>query len=231
MSIQVTVRGERDGPVLVLGGDVPAETETLADTLRHYLDAHASFFRGASITLDVGERILSAEALAALVTVAEQFGLRVEALRSRDPETRAAALSLGLRTPFSPEEVTPLSAAVPEGAQPALVVRRTVRSGQSIRFPGTVVVFGDVNPGGEIIAAGDVFVWGRLRGVVHAGASGDESAVVCALELSPTQLRIGSHIARPPEEPRKRRVWFWRPVRQPEMARVQNGTIVVENAL
>ncbi|MBS3784235.1 MAG: septum site-determining protein MinC, partial [Anaerolineae bacterium] len=72
--------------------------------------------------------------------------------------------------------------------------------------------------GAEVVAGGDIVVWGRVRGLIHAGALGDEDAVICALELSPTQLRIGSHIARSPEErPRQ-------PV--PETASVRNGQIV-----
>ena len=51
----------------------------------------------------------------------------------------------------------------------------------------------------EIIAGGNVLVWGRLRGTVHAGALGDRKAVICALELAPTQLRIADLIARAPE--------------------------------
>ncbi len=61
---------------------------------------------------------------------------------------------------------------------------------------------GDVNPGAEIIAAGSVVVWGRLRGLVHAGALGDVEAVICALELNPTQLRIADAIAIAPDERR-----------------------------
>jgi len=64
-----------------------------------------------------------------------------------------------------------------------------------------------------------VVVWGRLRGVVHAGAGGDAEAVVCALDLSPTQLRIANHIATSPArkgEPK------------PEMARIRDGQIVAE---
>ena len=85
-----------------------------------------------------------------------------------------------------------------EGSE-GLLVRRTVRSGQVVRHPGHVVVIGDVNAGAEIVAGGDVVVWGKLRGVVHAGAMGDEEAVVCALWMAPIQLRIGKHVARPPE--------------------------------
>ncbi|MBM3135370.1 MAG: septum site-determining protein MinC, partial [Chloroflexi bacterium] len=59
-----------------------------------------------------------------------------------------------------------------------------------------------------------------LRGVAHAGALGDEAAVVCALHLAPTQLRIAGRVARPPEESR--------PTVAPEIARVRGNKIVVE---
>ncbi|MGQ0600150.1 MAG: septum site-determining protein MinC, partial [Anaerolineales bacterium] len=84
---------------------------------------------------------------------------------------------------------------------------------------GNVVVLGDVNPGAEIVASGDVIVWGRLRGVVHAGAEGDAGAVVCALDLAPTQLRIAGYIAvSPPQKGQP----------HPEMARVKDGQIMAE---
>ena len=102
-----------------------------------------------------------------------------------------------------------------------ILVRRTLRSGQVVQHPGHVVVIGDVNPGAEIIAGGDVVVWGKLRGIVHAGAIGDDGAVVCALSLAPLQLRIGSHIARAPEGREDL-------PQRPEMASVQDGEIVAE---
>jgi septum site-determining protein MinC len=82
-----------------------------------------------------------------------------------------------------------------------------------------VVILGDVNPGAEIIAGGNVVVWGRMRGVVHAGAAGDESAVVCALDLAPTQLRIASHIGVSPDRSGPPR---------PEMAHVREGRLIAE---
>ncbi len=103
----------------------------------------------------------------------------------------------------------------------AAMVRRTIRSGQRIRYPGHVVVYGDVNPGGEIIAGGDVIVWGKLHGLVHAGATGDDRAIVGALLLAAMQLRIGNHIARAPDQ----RMQKGRGV---EIARVRNGRIVIE---
>ena len=102
-----------------------------------------------------------------------------------------------------------------------VLVRRTLRSGQVVQHPGHVIVIGDVNPGAEIIAGGDVVVWGKLRGIVHAGAIGDDEAVVCALSLAPLQLRIGNHIARTPEGREGL-------TERPEMASVQDGEIVAE---
>jgi len=76
----------------------------------------------------------------------------------------------------------------------------TVRSGQLIDFKGNVVVIGDVNPGGVIEAAGNVIVMGTLRGIVHAGCDGNREAVVVAMNLQPTQLRIADLITRAPDD-------------------------------
>src|SRR6202011_2684688 len=96
-----------------------------------------------------------------------------------------------------------------------LFLRRTVRSGQAIHHASNVVVLGDVNPGAEIVAGGDIIVWGVLRGMVHAGYPENEQALLCALCLSPVQLRIAHLLSRPPEgyeaQPR------------PEVAAIRNG--------
>ncbi|WP_227767853.1 septum site-determining protein MinC [Zhaonella formicivorans] len=102
-----------------------------------------------------------------------------------------------------------------------ILIQRTIRSGQSIRYPGNVVVMGDVNPGGEIVAGGNIIVMGHLRGVAHAGATGSEKAVVAAFRLQPTQLRIANHITRAPDGEEIK-------PDQPEIARIQNGVVVIE---
>lgn len=82
-----------------------------------------------------------------------------------------------------------------------LYLETTLRSGVEIRHPGTVIVLGDVNPGSSIIADGDIIVWGRLRGFVHAGARGKRECLIMALQMEPTQLRIADSVARAPENP------------------------------
>lgn len=86
-------------------------------------------------------------------------------------------------------------AALPEGGRRTVSVHRSLRSGAIVRFPGDIVVFGDVNPGAELVADGDIVVLGALRGSAHAGAHGDESATVMAFSLKPTILRIAQRQA------------------------------------
>ena len=103
-----------------------------------------------------------------------------------------------------------------------ILIKRTIRSGQRIKYPTNIVILGDVNPGAEVIAAGDIVVLGKLRGVVHAGAGGLKDAEVVALLLDPTQLRIADLISRPPEQEVDQKGIF------PEKAFVKDSSIFVE---
>lgn len=103
--------------------------------------------------------------------------------------------------------------------------RGTVRSGQMVNYEGNLVVIGDVNPGGELVATGNVMVMGSLRGMVHAGADGNKEAVVVALNLQPTQLRIADVITRPPDEKNSRNNFI------PEIAFVKDDTVYIERFL
>ena len=98
----------------------------------------------------------------------------------------------------------------------------TLRSGDHLQSDRDVLLYGDVNPGARISAAGHVLVWGRLRGIAHAGRDGDPSARIIALQLRPLQLRIGDVVARGPEDqPQEGLV---------EQARLEGGEIVIEAA-
>ncbi|HRJ40582.1 MAG TPA: septum site-determining protein MinC, partial [Caldilineaceae bacterium] len=136
-----------------------------------------------------------------------------------------------------PDEPPPVSEGESDGAAqevilaPPYIYHGTLRSGQVFRHAGTVMIIGDVNPGAEVISGGDIFVWGRLRGIVHAGAMGNERALVCAIDFEPIQLRIAGYIAMSPKavsnEPGR---WFWKRdvVEKPEVARVMGKQIVVD---
>lgn len=82
---------------------------------------------------------------------------------------------------------------------PTLYIQRTLRSGQSISSDGNIVIIGDVNPGSEVIAKGDITVWGILAGIAHAGSDGNKFAKIRALKMNAIQLRIADNFARRPD--------------------------------
>jgi septum site-determining protein MinC len=241
---RINIRGTSDGVVVNIGA---GDWNSLVAELTARLEQAASFFKGGRVALYIGPRQLSQDEVAHLGALFQQHAMSLWAVVGDSEETRQVVAALGLETELAvprpsvragPGRVpgaTQVGAAqvqLPRLADEAggeelpaeggaVLVRRTLRSGQTVRHTGHVVVIGDVNPGAEIIAGGDVVVWGRLRGTVHAGAGGDDDAVVCALALTPTQLRIGSHIARSPGGEPGRHIL-------PEVASVQGDQIVAK---
>ena len=99
----------------------------------------------------------------------------------------------------------------------------TLRSGQKLFSEGHLIVQGDVNPGAELKALGNIVVLGTLKGIVHAGAGGDRSASVSAIVLSPTQIRIADVITRAPDEQLSPSA--------PEIAYIMEDRIYIENII
>ncbi len=221
---EVSIKGTGEGLLVTLGrGEWPNALAGLAERLAESSTffARGVDFGGAWVTLNLGDRVLGVEELREAAELLAERGLEVEAVLTTSPDTRRAAEQLGWQARQPGERRTAPRRSM-EDVSHGILVRRTLRSGQAIQHPGHVVILGDVNPGAQVVAGGDVVVWGRLRGVVHAGAGGDDGALVCALELVPIQLRIGDHIARAPDEE-------GREPPGPEVARVREGRIVVES--
>jgi len=219
MPSKVEIKGFRDGLLATLGqGEWPELTQALISQV----EAKGDFFRGARLAIDVGNHALHAAELSSLSDTLSRHDLNLWAVISNSPLTEQNALALGLTTQLvkpRPEPENYLPETTYHDGEQAIVVQRTLRSGFKLEFPGHIIVIGDVNPGAEIVAVGSVIVWGRLRGVVHAGAEGNESAVISALDLSPTQLRIAGQVAITPKRRGKP---------QPETARLQDGQVIAE---
>ena len=188
----ITLKGGRTGLRLQLD-ELAAWHDVLA-ALKTQLEQGANFFNGAQAVVDVGERALDEEQLGELLTLIQEHGLKPESLASTARESRDAARSAGVAA----RPLLRSNAEADERGGETLFHARTVRSGQLIRHQGHVTIVGDVNAGGEVIAGGSVVIWGRVRGIVHAGALGDRTSIICALELKPTQLRIADLIALEP---------------------------------
>jgi septum site-determining protein MinC len=103
-----------------------------------------------------------------------------------------------------------------------LYVEANLRSGQLIRYPGNVFILGDVNPSAEIIAAGDVIVWGTLRGIVHAGADGDTEAKIIAMRIESGQIRIAAKMLAINKATSKKSTLII-----PEMVKIESGEIKI----
>jgi septum site-determining protein MinC len=215
----VSIKGGKEGLRVQL--DEQADWQAVLRALQTHLEQSSTFFAGARLQIDIGDRSLDEPQLTEILELMAHHGIQPEALAATTRESRNAARAAGLRARVGIPQEAGAPPALSEGE--AILISRTVRSGQIVRHQGHVTLVGDVNPGAEIIAGGSVVVWGRLRGLVHAGALGDANALICALELRPTQLRIGNLIARTPEETERR-------TPLPEVARIDHDQerIVVE---
>lgn len=162
--------------------------------LRRYLTETKERFRGGKIALNLGNRLLAIQEIEHLKTLLkEEFDLSLvglwcgqnllTALLEERPD-----LNVAFKQPVETDKKT--------GSidQETLLIRGTCRSGTTIYNSGNVVVIGDVNPGAEITARGDILVFGRLKGIAHAGLDRDDNATVIALSLEADQIRIGPYI-------------------------------------
>ena len=213
----VQIKGLRDGLLVSLHD---ASWEDQQSALLMQMDQQPSFFQGARLALDVGPQVLHVNEMVELRDRLSERNVVLWAIVSESPITEQTAQLLGLATRISkprPEE-TRFASKDPDD-ETALFINKTIRSGARIEFPGHVVILGDVNPGAEIVAEGNIIIWGRLRGAVHAGSKGDENAKVCALDFAPMQLKIveeSVNVKKKKENP------------GPEMAFIRDERVVIE---
>jgi septum site-determining protein MinC len=204
----IVFKGYRSGLILVIPEEGPL-TVYLRE-LEEHLNKAQSFFKGAKVSVQTGGRGLGDEERAVLSKLLTGHGLVVQQfLETADPGVAKNSARKGKSV--ATQEFTA-----------TITVKKTVRSGQKVQFEGNLLIIGDVNPGAEVIASGDIVVLGKLRGIAHAGAGGDESAQIFALQLTPVQIRIAGLFTRDAEK------GFKNKNNGPEMARIKDNMIVVE---
>lgn len=192
----VTIKGTKDGITIIMERD--SDFEIARKVIYEKLKSGGKFFAGGKACIKMKNGSLSSEEYQKLRQLFMDFGMSLQ------------------------EATSPKTLVFPKpNRNRVLLLKRTVRSGQKISYKGTIVILGDVNPGSEIIATGDILVMGTIRGVAHAGAKGDTSAMVAAYRLKPTQLRIAGVISRPPEDKEEA-------PQAPEIARLKDDVIVIE---
>lgn len=221
----VTFKGTVNGLTIILKQE--ASFEEVVESMRIKVNSAGKFFRGSKLAVKYKGRVLSEQEKSELHSLlVKESGAQILSFDEDVPETSHKGLK---STPSNTNERNNqikkymFFKGIDEGQ--TKFYRGTVRSGQLITYDGNVVVLGDVNPGGVIEATGNVIVMGLLRGVVHAGSDGNKEAIVAALGLNPTQLRIGDIITRSPDE----KGGFANLT--PEMAYIKDDMLLVERFL
>lgn len=207
---RVRFSGTEYGLLMRLEWDVPLPQ--LLVELEEHLQQSPTFFAGAQVFLDVHHRPILRQDMEQIAVVLSRYEVTLQGVV---PTLEGAERHPGATIPAA---VTP---PLVEAKQLLHVEHRTVRSGDKIASEGNVIIVGDVNPGAEVIAGHNIFVWGSLKGSAYAGVPDHEDAIIAALHLTPIQLRIAGYIARAPEA-RSAAGGV------PELARVDQQVIVVE---
>lgn len=230
--LAINIKGRADGVSIEIG---KGNWEILVDALHQRLTHSGTFFRGGNVALDLADRTLTEPDLRAVCDVLVTHGMKPALVRTSSDRTFQSALMIGMASTLETKEghaVETIQAA--NSNQEAIqhyVYRGALRSGQVLKRRSHVLIIGDVNPGSEVIATGDILVWGRLRGAAHAGAEGDVRAVVAAFDIDPVQLRIADAVALGSGAQSENGYrWFWsrNSEKRPEIARLVNGQIIVE---
>ncbi len=208
----VRVKADRNGLTLV--PDPAASFEAILAVMEERLEQSRDFFQETHMVLDLRTRPMRTDEIASLCQkMFEKSKVKVTEVRLSDD------LSFSVEGEM-PKSLAPKQDSFQrEGCAP-VIVRNTCRSGVRIVSPSDCVVLGDVNPGAEIIAEGDVVVFGVLRGLAHAGAGGDHTARIWALSIQPNQIRIADLVAVPPRGEKSAPIRF-------EVAQIQNDVIEV----
>ncbi|HHV98279.1 MAG TPA: septum site-determining protein MinC [Clostridiaceae bacterium] len=218
----ITFKATANGLILIMKEE--EDFEAVIEQISKKLSAAGKFFKGASLDVKYRGKVLNEEQEQQIIELMEnKTGAKVKSLQqdTTEPEQLEVEQADNLTGMHKIKKF--FFTGINEGI--TKFYRGTVRSGQLISFDGNVIVIGDVNPGGEIEATGNIIVMGSLRGIVHAGADGNKEAIVAALNLQPTQLRIANIITRCPDEEETRNVLV------PELAFVKDDMVYIERFL
>ncbi len=209
----VQVKADRNGFTLV--PEPAASFEAIVAFMNERLEQSQDFFHETDMVLDLRSRPMGTDEILALYEkLFEKSKIKVVEVRLSDN------LSFSLEGDVRKSRPACQPADRERENRAAVIVRNTCRSGVRIVSPSDCVILGDVNPGAEIIAEGDVVVFGALRGLAHAGAAGERNARIWALSIQPNQIRIADLVAVPPGGAKPAPGRF-------EVAEIQNDVIQV----
>ena len=197
----IVIKGNKDGVNAIINMDKFKDFNEMLEALIEKLSKGKMFYQGATVKITTDLKCMSSREFTKLKDILfDQF--MIKDCIMEDKEEISSKVFNGInegRTKF---------------------LRRTIRSGEVVNYPGNIVIVGDVNSGSQIFAGGNIIVLGALRGTVFAGNGGNSKAIVAAFYLQPEILQIANLMTRAPEESDK--------PKYPEVAKVKGNTILVE---
>lgn len=199
------------GNRLWLTVDPQSPAEIIESELHTLFDPMRSFVRGGRVVLDLGEGHCNG-ALFDRITQYLKTSFKLDDIKA------PPAGNDRQQDYFSKKEVRPN--VIPKNSDNTMVMAGRVRSGQTVKARKHLIIMGDVNPGSEITAGGDIVVLGSLCGTAVAGYPSNAAAIIMALDFRPIQIKIGPIVAAglPPSDSKL-----------PEFAHVEAGVIIVED--
>lgn len=208
MHSSVVIKGNKSGMTVYLDPEIPFE-QLLEDIARKFHES-AKFWGSVQMALTLEGRELTAEEEVQIVNViTDNSDVEILCLLDTDAK-RIERCERALN-----EKLMELSSSTGQ------FYRGSIKRGDTLESESSIVVIGDVNHGGKVIAKGNIIVLGELKGSAHAGAAGNQNAVVVAIEMAPVHLKIAD-FTRPFSEKGKRLG------KNPMMACIENDTICIK---
>lgn len=193
----VVLKLYKEGMVVFLNGELPFEE--IKELVAEKFSKSESFFRGLTLRVGFKGSKLSEEQYDELINTVSEV-LDCKAVLWENPQPVEAEEEKNPEEVLSGEQLADKAFRLNAEDEYTKFYTKTIRSGQLLESEGNIVVIGDVNPGAELVSTGNIVVMGAVKGTVHAGAKGNRDAIVTALNLSPTQLRIADVITRSPDD-------------------------------
>ncbi|MGB9678705.1 MAG: septum site-determining protein MinC [Thermoanaerobacteraceae bacterium] len=201
----IKIQGTKDGLVIVF--DEAADIKLIEEKIVNRIEKSARFFEGAIMTVKVKSLNVTEKELKELKDfILDKYGVEVQIKKIQERH---------LKNVTNENEIF-------DGLEEGITkfYKGTIRSGQILKYYGNLIIVGDVNPGGIVQASGNIVVVGTLRGIAHAGFTGNLNAFITASSLRAMQLRIGNIISRSPDKDDE--------IEYPEIAFVKKGKIIVK---
>ncbi len=215
MSQPVILKSNRYGINLILDADMPFDQ--LKEAILEKFRESEKFFKNAKIAISFEGRRLSQE---------EEFSILDMITKNTSIQVICIVDQNEMREQMYKEKIESYYQDVADNT--GEFYKGTLRSGQVLKCDTSIVIIGDVNPGAKIIAKGNIVILGSLKGNAYAGAAGDESCFVTALDMDPVQIKIGNVIGRSADRGPWEAIRNRRRTMDPQIALVSDGNILIE---